>query len=383
MRKQIFTMSVLASMTFASLTNAQDAAAIKTDEFKPSGKVTGQFFGDYFMKMHADSAARGSSQYSGKANPKNYNTFAIRRIYLGYDYQMSEQFSTQVLFANENDNADASGQRTVYIKAANIKWKNFIKNNDLILGQTATPFFALSSDGIWGYRSVEKSVADMRGFCGSNDLGIMVQGKLNDKGDYGYNFMVGNGTGQKPETNKYKKGYGEVFAKFLDQKLIIDLAGTYEQNSIAAKKATSTSKLTIAYQTKQVTVGAEAVMQTQTNAATDTTNGKKNANQVNVTPFAFSVFVRGQIIENKLQYFARYDSYNPNTTFDANSKYSTAMNTNKEGFATVGLDWTPVKNAHIMPNIWYDGFTSMKNNQKSLAKSDYDLTARLTVFYKF
>jgi len=226
----------------------------------------------------------------------------------------------------------------------------------------------------------------MHTFVRPTDLGIALQGRLNDKGDYGYNFMIGNGGkgGQYPEVDKYKKGYCEIYEKLLNQSIIIDLNGTYEPTSVALKQSTTTGKISIGYLSKLITVGVEGIVQSQTNAATDTTTGKKNAKQVNVTPFAFSVYVHGQIIENKLNYFARYDSYNPNSNYKATDLYSTSMTTNKEGFITAGFDWTPLSSIHIMPNIWYDSFSTMKNNVKgTLAKSDYDMVYRLTVFYKF
>ena len=124
--------------------NAQQLNPGQSTDFKPSGKVWGYVFGDYFLKLHADEFNRGNTQYSNL--PKDFNAFAFRRIYLGYDFQISRKFSTQLLLANENDNADAIGERTVYIKAANLRWKNIIPNNDLIIGQTATPIFAFLSE---------------------------------------------------------------------------------------------------------------------------------------------------------------------------------------------------------------------------------------------
>src|ERR1035437_72382 len=375
MKKTLLSIATLASLTIATMSQAQDSTTVKK-EFVPSGKISGQFIGDYFFKAHADSALRSNTiQYGGVA--KNYDAFAIRRIYLGYDYQMSEHFATQLLIANESDNLDANGERTFYIKAANIRWKNFVKNNDLIIGQSSTPVSATVTEAIWGYRSIEKTVIDMRALARTNELGIALQGKLNDKGDYGYNFMIGNGGkgGQFTEVDKNKKGYGELYAKFLDQKIVVDVNGSYEEVSVVNKQYIETGKLAIAYVSKPFVVGVELVSQNQANAATDTTNGKKNAKLVYVTPFAVSAYVRGQFIENRLFYFARYDSYNPNTSYTPSHKYSTAgMITNKERFFTTGLDYTPLTNVHIMPNIWYDKYTTLKDNVKgSHAKSDYDL----------
>ncbi|MDP4290616.1 MAG: hypothetical protein Q8908_06005 [Bacteroidota bacterium] len=362
--------------------NAQSTDS-KTDDFKPSGVVYGYVYADYFTKLHADSLNRGiKTQYAGLA--QNYNAFAFRRIYLGYDYQISPKFSTQLTLANENDNLDASGQRTLYIKYANLRWKNIFRNSDLILGQSATPFFSQTSEVVWSYRNVEKTIADQRGIASSNDFGIALQGKFNDKGDYGYHIMIANGTSQKPENNMFKKLYGEVWAKFMDQKLTIDLAGTTEaQNKTTAY---NTIKGFVAYQTKPFTVGVEIVSQNQVSAAQLSKNADQvaDASLVNVTPFGVSVFARGVLVANKVNYFARYDSYDPNSNFNANVTYKTTGMTNyKENFFTGGIDFTPHKNVHIIPNIWYDQSNSKLNNVSGRAKSDYDLVARVTVNYIF
>jgi len=371
--------ALLGFITTINAQNSQPAAADQSAEFKPSGKVWGYVLADYFVKAHADSLNRGNTQYANTA--KNFNAFAFRRIYLGYDYQISKTFSTQLLLAHESDNLDASGGRTVFIKAANLRWKNILPNNDLVIGQTATPIYALTSESVWGYRSVEKTVADMRKFGSSNDLGILWQGKLNDKGDYGYNFMIANGTSQKLETDKYKKFYGEIYAKFMNQKLIVDLTSDYEPSSSTQSKTTVHGF--VAYQTTPFTAGIEIVNQTQKGATKDTTAGKANAKSVNIIPLAFSVFVRGQIVPDKLNYFARFDTYNPDTKYNADIKYSTKVGSDKEYFVTAGIDWTPVKNVHLMPNIWYNSYSSMKNNVSGKAKNDYDLTARVTAYFIF
>jgi len=125
----------------------------------------------------------------------------------------------------------------------------------------------------------------------------------------------------------------------------------------------------------------EVFSQTQMAAAMDTTAGTENAKDVNIIPFGLSVFVRGQIIANKLNYFARYDNYNPDTDYNANILYSSGGFSDKENFITAGFDWMPIKNVHLMPNIWYNSYGSMKNNVSGKVKNDYDMVARITFYY--
>ncbi len=373
---------LLAMLTFSSRVhcqNQQTTESEKPKEFKPSGKVWGYVFGDYFLKVHSDSLNRGNTQYSNIA--RNFNAFSFRRIYLGYDYQISRTFSTQLLLANENDNSDAQGERTVYIKAANLRWKNILPNNDLVIGQTATPIFALLSESVWGYRSIEKTVTDMRKLNSSNDFGLLWQGKLNAKGDYGYNFMIANGTAQKPENDKYKKIYSEIYAKIFDQKLILDITGDFETSGPGKSK--TGIRGFVAYQSKAVHGGFEIYSQTQKAATSDTTLGVNQAVNLNIVPFAMSFFIRGEIIPDKLNYFARFDHYNPDNKFNPSIEYSTKVATDKQDFITAGIDWMPVKNVHLMPNIWFNSYNSMKNNVSGKALSDYDMAARITFYYIF
>jgi len=54
-----------------------------------SGRIWGYAFGDAYYKAHSDSFNRGgSNQYSGI--PQGRNAFQFRRIYLGYDFNISK-----------------------------------------------------------------------------------------------------------------------------------------------------------------------------------------------------------------------------------------------------------------------------------------------------
>ena len=52
----------------------------------------------------------------------------------------------------------------------------------------------------------------------------------------------------------------------------------------------------------------------------------------------------------------------------------------KEQFITAGLDFTPAKNVHLMPNIWYNKYT---NQGPANLYNSYDLVYRVTFYYVF
>ncbi|CAN5231684.1 hypothetical protein BH09BAC5_BH09BAC5_21260 [soil metagenome] len=376
---QIF---ILAASLIAGTLSAQQDTTKK--EFKPSGKVWGYAFGDYYYKMHADSANRGSNQYSNM--PETSNAFEFRRVYLGYDYNISERFSTEVLLSYEG-NTLSDNSRTVFIKAANLRWKNIYKGADILFGQQATPAFPMTAEKIWGYRSIEKTILDMRKSASSNDLGIGIQAKIGESGNFGYNLLVGNGTAQKLETNIFKKFYGDFYAKLLDKKLVFDVYADFERTNMQPNfhKYKANYKLDVMYDTKPFTIGVEAFVQNQFNYvgyidttitpfATDTTSGMV---------MGISVFTHGSIIKDKLAFFARYDMYNPNTGYNKDYIYTMGDAPVTEMFLTAGVDYTPHKNVHIMPNIWYNSYTSRAKDATGKVKSDFDMVPRLTVWYIF
>jgi hypothetical protein len=91
----------------------------------------------------------------------------------------------------------------------------------------------------------------------------------------------------------------------------------------------------------------------------------------NVT--GWSVFGRYALVQDKLNAFARYDSYIPNSLNRARDMNLTIL----------GLDWAPLHTSmKLQPNIW---ITSYKDGTqyKATATSNTDLTFNMTFFLSF
>jgi len=85
------------------------------------------------------------------------------------------------------------------------------------------------------------------------------------------------------------------------------------------------------------------------------------------------------------------NSYSPVASSSA-AAVSTGDQTYKQNFITLGLDFMPTKNVHIMPNIWYNHYSTQlsdvlnnatNGNWADKAKGDYDLVYRVTFYYIF
>lgn len=376
---------VLNSCFIASLFILSSLSSVAQDTLNRRGHLYGLMFGDFYYKAHVDSMKRGTNQYAGI--PAGKNAFDFRRIYLGYRYDISSRFTANLLM--ESTYGGAENKLSLYIKYANIKWKDIFPRADLVVGQMKTPTFSTLTDKVWGYRSVEKTIADMHG-SPSYDFGAALWGHFDEKERFGYSLMVGNGSGAKIEDNKFKKFYGELYAKLLDkQHLIFDLYADYERLhwKPGFHHAKNMLKAFAAYSLPAFTVGVETFIQNMQNGLIRQQPAK--ADTLNARAFGLSVFVRGKLIKDKLGFFARLDHFNPYVQFDASGKYnyqnfSEEYNPNSTNmFVTAGLDFSPVKHVHFMPNIWYSRYHSQLDQASGKAGMDHDLVYRITFFYEY
>ena len=417
-------------------TNAQVATAnvgpVDTT-YTPGGYVWGQFFGDYSYKVHGDSLGNFGSPNNGRGNseystyPKNFANEQLRRVYLGYTYNISRDFTTQWLAAYEegsgngagNTTLTAAGERSFYMKYANIQWKNIFPNATAIFGAQATPAFVPTSETQWGYRSIEKTITDKYGIEKSSDVGLGLFGAFDNARTYGYDILYADGFGQKLpsifsngfEQGRYKKVYADLWAWFFDKKIFIQLYGDdYRLSGELTPHDANMYKLYVAYNTVPLTVGFEGFMYNIKNGIVDTLLSTKLPETHDVKTIGLSFFATAQIIPNSLNVFARFDMFNPNgdlnfdptqvhyasaaatpiqfLTGNGTNAYGAMLST-KENFIVAGLDYTPYKNVHIMPNIWYNSYASQpvgnysKLQGSAALASDNEIVARLTMYYRF
>lgn len=365
-------------------------------EFKPSGKMFGQFFGDLYNKAASDTTAGAYNKY-GAGNSeftnvkKNYTAFTLRRIYLGYQYNISPKFTAKILLESNDAVLTSSNDKTVFVKLAEVEWKNLIPRASIFIGQTFTPAFPLSTEKTWNYRAVEKTISDGQKLTNAVDLGIRVTGTIDTSGVFGYSFMWGNGRAAKPEDNGIQKIYGSINAQLLKKKLFLEVYGDYEDITAKYRKGYS-SKMTlkgfVAYKSEKLTVGVEVPYQIQKESKinTDPITGKKDT--LGIAAMGISFFAYGTIIKEKLNIFARFDTYQADSQFkkgDNSRPYD-------ENFMTFGFDWTPYKNMHLIPNVYITTYKDKREkpanyDKATMAGSYYERTAdvipRLTYYFVF
>ena len=401
-------------------TKAEAKTTVKADadtSWKPVRRLWGYTFGDLYYAPHTDVTNRGpETMYNGV--PSNRNAFQFRRIYLGYDYDITKKFSAEVLLASEpNANTGVIGGTTAssgdnladnrmafYIKNFNLRVRDLWAGTDLVIGEMSTPGFALNtgnsnaptslSEATWGYRFIEKTITDFHK-NNSYDVGAALQGTFDPATkNFGYVIMAGNNTqanllsAASANTGFYKIWYFDLWGKFFNKKLYVDLYADYAPT--AAATATiggqnhSIKKIFAAYNTKPITIGVEAYTQQFTNGITNATTGP-----INSTATGISIWAKGNIT-NKFGWFARYDSYNPyndynNTlTYTVNTNYSNYTPTYKEQFYTAGFDFQPAPKIHFSPNLWLIDYKDQRaTTTPGFVPNDHTLVVRATFYYTF
>jgi len=369
--------------------------------FKHHGHIYGTVFCDYFYKAHADTTLGVRSALSQYAVvPANTSMFQFRRINLGYNYEISPRFSAEFLLAAEDDynvvstvstgDLLANNKFAPYIKLANIRWKNIFKGSDLVFGQLYTPVFHYTSEEAWGYRSIQKTIADVYR-TPEYDMGVSLQGHLPSNDNFGYNLMVGNGDCAKPENNPYKWFYGDVYYKFFHKRLIIDFYADYEKLIWVPDwhNDRQMNKVLVAYSVPKFTIGFEGFTNRLLNDDIATRLDGVTKDTIITRRKSLSLFTRGKLYKNMLGFFIRYDSYNIGGK-DNNSVYKSYESQTafydqctRQQFVTFGIDYSPYRNIHIMPNMWYEHYTNIAGANFGPDNDGYDLIYRLTISYQF
>ena len=409
---------------------AAKVAADPDTAWKPQRRLWGYAFGDEYFDSHSP----GVSVPQGKENnyyqvPSYRNAFQFRRLYLGYDYEISKKFKAEVLLASEpTANTGVNGSTSIqgsdnlvdgkmgfFIKNFNIRTRDLWKGTDFVIGELSTPGFALNEPGTnaptslsettWSYRSVERTITDFHK-NNSFDVGASLQGTFDPTTkNYGYVLMVSNNSAasllnaSNPNSGFYKIFYGDIWGKFANNHIYADFYyHTARSNAATAAiggQGNSMYKIFAAYVSRPFNMGVEAYTQTFVNGVID--NGPVGATGApkvvqNATVNGLSIWVRGAIYPT-LNYFAKFDNYNPNTDFVGTDSYSVNAGPatygaydpyTKEHFTTFGLDFNPIPNVHFMPNIWYIQY--IDNNTPTVTgyvPNNHTLVYRFTFFFTF
>lgn len=337
------------------------------------GKISGYMFGDYFYNAVRDT---GLSSLSNVANggKQDLNGFQLRRVYFTYDNDISENFTSRFRLEADQTANTSDGKVGVFVKDAYLTWKNIFNGSDLTFGIQPTMVIE-NADADWGHRFLEKTILDLRGIVSSRDIALSLKGKFDSDGVFKYWVMIGDGSGNKPETDKYKRFYAHLQynpVKNLSVTLYGDLkskpAVTDPQSNSTANSTLSNNDLTYAlllgYKEKDnFSVGAEVFLNTTQNGIRSSSI-VKDRNGIGVSFFGSYNF------SQQLSAVGRFDYFDPNTNTDFKG--------DSRNWFIFSLNYKPVDKITISPNVIVETYEAI--NGRSI---DASVTPRITFYYSF
>lgn len=357
---------ILFSLLLISVSYSQDV---------PQGKFSGMMFGDVFYNAARDGNFKSLSDAVATGN-KDLNGIQFRRIYFTYDYAISEVFATRFRLEADQEANTSNGKIGVFVKDAYLHWKNIFSGSDMVIGIQPTPAFEVS-ESYWGHRYLEKTILDLRSLVSSRDIAISIKGKITESGSLGYWIMIGNNSGNKPESDKYKRYYAHInFAPVKNMAITIygDLKTkpeTVHPNNSSQRLSNHeiTSAIFVGYMVKEAfSVGLEGFYKlTQNNLKTGSVVPFKIADQYS---FGLSLFGSFHFSE-KLSAVGRYDYFEPNMDADFKS--------DSRNWMLAGLTYQADKNVTITPNVVVETYEKPTDG-KAIEPS---ITGRMTFNFKF
>ena len=167
------------------------APAPSVEPWQERFKVSGYVFGDaYAVLAHHDPEV------------EDQNGFWIRRGYLTFDARMDDEWAARLRFEfNSPGDFESDSKLEPFIKDAYLAWKR--DGQELNLGLASSPTFEFV-EGFWGHRPIEKTPIDLYRMGSSRDIGVAYKGTAAE-GQVFYHAMLGNGSGDRAETNEGKK----------------------------------------------------------------------------------------------------------------------------------------------------------------------------------
>lgn len=334
------------------------------------GRISGYTFSEYFYNAQRDTFT--DLKFVAFGGAKGLNGFQFNRIYFTYDYDISKKFSTRFRLEGAHNETFQNGAIGVFIKDAYIEWKNIFKGSTLTFGIQPVAAFTMT-EAIWSYRSVERTIMDLRRIIDSRDFGLSLKGNLVESGKVNYSFMVGNNSDVRVENDKYKRVYAHLAFNPIENfymTLFADYRARPDKGSqYPVAMSYSNDELTYAVmlgykKEKKFTAGIESYYNIVKNDLLTNTQVDDKFG-LGISVFASAYFTK------EISIFGRYDFFDDNI-----KSYAKEDSRNLYIF---GLEYKAMNNIAISPNIGIETYEPFANGT-TIKPS---ITPRLSLFYSF
>lgn len=285
------------------------------------------------------------------------NRFLFRRAYFQYENKIAKDIKFRFRYDADRK---ADDKFRPFVKHLFLEWKNLIPKSKIKIGMTETLTWSPIAEKKWGYRSVAKTLMDnYKGVTGkkidatSADLGISLSGVISK--EIRYAFMVSNGSHYShPDKDKYKKFMGQLHLVPIAG---LSLVGYTDYEKQSENESASTYKADVFFEmVKGLILGGEWFVY-------DSDVNRIDDRQFNRSGFSF--YGRYAAITDKLNVFARYDRYEPDTE----------AKDDEINLIIAGVDFTPVHSSFkIQPNIWFYAYADPEKKDDIVFNLTFYLT---------
>lgn len=264
--------------------------------------------------------------------------FEIKRVYLGYQQAIDENFSAEVkldIGSPEDLSEYSLIRRYAYFKTASLTYE---KEKLTIWAGLFDMQQSKMQEQVWGYRYIYKSFQDEYNFGPSADIGVGMKYDLNSY--FSGDLVISNGEGYKnlQSDDSYKTGLG--ISIFPAKSWMLRLYYDFMKNEITQ----STYSLFLGYQNEKYRFGAEY-------------NIENNYDFTENHDFTGISLYGTRVINEKWEIFARYDKLNSNV----DSETELPWNIYDDGSAVIaGFQFSPVDGINISVN-YQDWFSYAAN----------------------
>jgi len=312
MKKQHLSLAVILLLIYG-MSHAQE-------EFTPSGSP----FAKIFFNYHADLSGTGTA-------------FEIQRAYLGYKYNLTENFSGHITLdvgapevdLNDSVTVGTSLEMTAYLKTAAVAYSK--EGFTIEAGMIGLQQFKLQ-ESYWGHRYIYKSFQDWTKMGTSADLGGMVSYEFFDM--LSADLTIRNGEGYKLLQSDKALNTGLGITLTPVKGLVI--RGFYDYIDISGPQYTISSF--IGYKNDLVSVGAEHNVQLNYGNVADR----------NLKGFSFYASYN---LTEKIELCGRFDNLGSNQLEGETENW----NLSKDGKLVIaGIEYSPIKNIQLA--LDYQGF---------------------------
>ena len=335
------------------------------------GRFSGLTYFDYYYNIErpANQSLLSNAAVNG---PKDLQGFQIRRLFFTYDDDLSKEFATKLRMDADQQATTSDGRISFYLKDASLTWKNIFRGSNLCVGlQPTLPFEVIES--VWGFRSIEKTILDLRGLVSTRDMGVSLKGRMDEEDIIEYGILVGNNSASKPSSTKYKRYYGQVVVKPI-KNFILAMCADYNDRALAPDPYDI--GLSVANGTLTGDVFAGLVDSGICNAGIELSSGTTfhgynngitlgNLQSIGISAFG-SVHIHGLFTV-----VGRFDYFDPNVDASARG--------DSRNYFMVGVAWNPIPAVSLIPNALYEMYEAAPGGTNPSSS----VTARITINYVF